>query len=560
MSSRFSGLWPRETPRPTRSEAEIKVHGALETSLPKGWCAYHSLKLRTRGLFSEGDFVVVDPSRPSILVIEVKGGQISQKNGTWFQNNNPMKTPPMDQAFSFRKRLIERFKAENIQCPTIGVAVCFPDTLFTKQPAQCNLNGLIIGGRDLPYLEEILKVVMERSVPEPWPVKGPWLRTLHNFWGETWIPSLSLGDRIKLDNQHRIQLDEEQIEKLYEIEENDRVLIMGGAGTGKTLLACESAKRRAEKGDKVLLLCFTNALGRLLKETVVHPNVTTGAIRHFAAGLLGENPTEYRGDDPSEYWNSVSLRAAIDGLPDEKDSWDTVIIDEGRDLTEDDWCLVRECSKKRDRLWVFADNDQGFWKARQIPEDIQQASFRIGLRKPYRCPPEIQHLADCYAGRCSLNPDLVKPVIDSNIISIKTSSKQRIAIQTGKEINRLLGQGLQPGEIAVISIRGKNSDENICHNSKLGGKKVMPADHVESDSHIVCDTFLRFKGLERPAVIITDLRLVSDMYDTTYSTRMYIAVSRATSLLTIIGVEKEMNRDHVLSSLFFLLVKNPILF
>jgi len=54
-----------------------------------------------------------------------------------------------------------------------------------------------------------------------------------------------------------------------------------------------------------------------------------------------------------------------------------------------------------------------------------------------------------------------------------------------------------------------------------------------------------FKGLERPAVIVTDLRLVSNLYER----RMHIAVSRALSLLRIVGVEKEIGKDSVLSVL-----------
>ncbi len=109
----------------------------------------------------------------------------------------------------------------------------------------------------------------------------------------------------------------------------------------------------------------------------------------------------------------------------------------------------------------------------------------------------------------------------------------------------MLGDGLQPSEIAVISVRGRSEKENICHNEELGGHKVVPATDNDADSQIICDTFLRFKGLERPAVIVTDLRLVSDLYET----RMYIAVSRATSLLRIVGVEKEMRKYQRLAEL-----------
>ena len=82
------GLWPREILRHTESVAEQKVYEALKTALPGGWYAWHSLRLRTRGRgeFSEADFIIADPNRPGILILEVKGGQIEQRDGQWYQN------------------------------------------------------------------------------------------------------------------------------------------------------------------------------------------------------------------------------------------------------------------------------------------------------------------------------------------------------------------------------------------------------------------------------------------------------------------------------------------
>ena len=72
------GLWPREVSRYTESKAEQKIYKALKASLPGGWYAWYSLRLRTRekGDFSEADFIIADPNRPGILILEVKGGQI----------------------------------------------------------------------------------------------------------------------------------------------------------------------------------------------------------------------------------------------------------------------------------------------------------------------------------------------------------------------------------------------------------------------------------------------------------------------------------------------------
>jgi hypothetical protein len=431
-----------------------------------------------------------------------------------------------------------------VERPRIGVAVCFPDTLFSRQPTNDDLEGIVIGAQDLPYLDKILGDVMERAVPHASPVGGRWLDALHAFWGETWKPGLNLGAKIRFEEENRFQLDLEQLQRLDEIEENDRVFLKGSAGSGKTLLAREAALRQAGQGKKVLLLCFTEALGRWLSETIVHPNITSVAVRLFAARLLGDKARVNLINDPSEYWASVSLGAAIDGLPSEENRWDCVIVDEGQDFSEDDWTLAQECMRKPGRFWVFVDEAQAFWEDRTIPENVQD-SFKIKLSKPYRCPRHIQSLVDCYAGRCRPDFEVLREGVQENIIKVATSSEGRLAKQIGKEINRLLSEGLKLNEIAVISVRGRGAPENICHLKQIGEHKVVSATDKEADSQIICDTFLRFKGLERPAVIVTDLRLVSDLYEK----RMHIATSRALNLLRVVGVEEEIRKDPRLAEL-----------
>ena len=54
-----AGLWPREEPRPTDSNAEIRVYDVLSRQLPSNWTAWHSLSVRTdKGSEGEGDFVI----------------------------------------------------------------------------------------------------------------------------------------------------------------------------------------------------------------------------------------------------------------------------------------------------------------------------------------------------------------------------------------------------------------------------------------------------------------------------------------------------------------------
>ncbi len=129
----MSTLWPKEMPRHTDSEAEKKVFEALKAGLPKGWHA---------GQSGETDFVIADPGKPALLLLETKGGQIEMRDGRWHQNGHAMDFSPLNQAFAFRSLLIEHFKELNMNRPKIGCAVYFPDAVFEKGPPGDDLDVL----------------------------------------------------------------------------------------------------------------------------------------------------------------------------------------------------------------------------------------------------------------------------------------------------------------------------------------------------------------------------------------------------------------------------------
>jgi DNA helicase IV len=64
---------------------------------------------------------------------------------------------------------------------------------------------------------------------------------------------------------------------------------------------------------------------------------------------------------------------------------------------------------------------------------------------------------------------------------------------------------------------------------------------------VVAEIFLRFKGLERPAIIIIDISLALDEPD--YQKRMYIALTRALSTARIIDTGDSLLRDPFLGPL-----------
>jgi hypothetical protein len=251
---------PSDAPRPTSSEAEKVVWSALKKRLPAGWRAWHSLRLRDgKGFLGEGDFVLAHPER-GMMVMEVKGGHVEQRDGRWYQNGKELDPAPLTQGLGFQRKLLERLDAFGSAPPSWGVAAAFPDVEFDDPPTEDDLRGALLGKTQLHWLEQYFDGLTRRVLPAPKAARGDWMERIQKLWGLAWIPGLSLGTRARLAAERRFELDEAQLSALDGLLENDRVLISGGAGSGKTLLAAEAARRHAAEGKKVLLLCFTAPL------------------------------------------------------------------------------------------------------------------------------------------------------------------------------------------------------------------------------------------------------------------------------------------------------------
>jgi hypothetical protein len=538
------GLYPRERSRPTESNAEIRVYESLKPHMPPGWYGWHSLRLEDDGLFGEGDFVIADPDR-GLLVLEVKGGNVEQRDGRWFQNGAPMSADPRAQAYQFLNKLISRLDREKCAPPAYGIATCFPDISFDKAPGQGDLSQTTIGGQDLPWLDERLKSLMDHALPKARRPRGHWVEKLHELWGQTWIPSLSLGSRARMDDAERVKLDAGQIQTLNMIERASNLLVEGGAGTGKTLLAREAACRFAAKGSRVLLICFTNALAEWLRRTITLPSVQVVPLRKLALELARSTAADTREPSDTDGWDRLVLSVAADVLPKITRDWDIVILDEAQDLADVDWEFVIELARDK-RLWVFHDPAQHFWTDRHLHEQVLKFT-PIQLPDAHRCPKEIMALADAYRDISTLGSarELIRSAISDGTIGIVACpSETSVPDKIANEIGKFRSAGFRPEDIAIVSVRGQSAARTF-GLERIGAYRLVKADDPAAEHEIVDDTFLRFKGLERPAVIVTDLNLIHDRKEI----RMYIAITRALTALRIVAPRASIFADSVLKQI-----------
>lgn len=248
----------------TKSDAEIRVHGLLrEIELP-GCTAIHSLTVARHQYkrWGEIDFLVVGPA--GITAIEVKGGRVANIGGIWeftdrYGESRRKAESPMRQVerglMELRNWLSERLPEPELRDVSFGWTVLLPDIGFAYSSPEWTPQS--VGDRDDCRDAAAL---------------GRWLRAAATHWQERngirqplspdavkrllellrpefeILPSLSTKVAAALSASDRIT--SEQLSILDAVLENDRVVVTGGAGTGKTIMAAELARRihRTESG------------------------------------------------------------------------------------------------------------------------------------------------------------------------------------------------------------------------------------------------------------------------------------------------------------------------
>jgi len=338
-----------------KSNAEKKLFNIFKNSyFTKDWIVLHSLNLshHISRQYGEIDFLILIPNS-GIYVMEVKGGQVSCKNGTWtFTDRNGQSNTsyvgPFNQArdamFSLRNRIKQFADTDHLINKIITGFICaFPDTNFNKEsveyePWQVLDKDIIDAGVEHFFYNLGIKY-QDKHKHEKWFSQQESLPTFEKLEK---IAELLRGDFEKIrTNQDELNdfnkaaknYTEEQFRVLDHIKDNDRCLIQGSAGTGKTMIAMESAIRSSLNDEKVLLTCFNKIVGEWMSSTLneYRENITVINLH----GLLIEKikGLEIDNSHDSNFFE-IEIPALVKKIYEKgiEPKFDKLIIDEGQDL------------------------------------------------------------------------------------------------------------------------------------------------------------------------------------------------------------------------------------
>lgn len=548
----------------SRGEREVftRLRRAAGT---EGWTALHSLDLarHPEQVAGEIDFLVMIPGM-GILCVEVKGcSRLRRRDGLWFYGADARGDPrgPFKQAsqamHSLRRQLVER-RPDMGGVPFFSCVV-FPYVEFRERSSEWHSWQVIdkgaFSGRPLDrWCLEVLaraRAHMSASPTCRWfhpeagePTKEQCEHALAELRGdfEVYESPASRRDRLESELKHYTS---EQFAALDAMEKNPRVAFEGPAGTGKTLLAIEAARRSAMAGRRTLLVCFNRLLGRWLTKEVepLGQLVRAGTLHSVMLSIARVDPAERASD--SHFWRDTLPGLALEGLIEAVDgslSFDEVIVDEAQDLLLPQYLdvldLLVEGGLRSGRWRAFGDfENQAIYGSPASLEDLTGVrgggapaySLRINCRNTPRISclmPLLAHMRPDYSR--ILRPD---DGLEPDLRFWRDEAAQEKAL--AEALERLWSEGFRGSDIVVISPKG--SAESAAGNLSVRPwrDRLTAADRVVGGKILYCSVSA-FKGREAAAVILTD---VDDVEANHASALFYVAVSRALSRLVMLASE-----------------------
>jgi hypothetical protein len=521
------------------------VWEALRDQLPDDAALFHSLQLQEQGREFEADLVVAWPD-VGVAVLEVKGGRVGYLDGRWTQGDRNGSHPISDPVVQAQdaKHALSRYLGHHdgdLARARFAHLVAFP---YTEVPRAWATPGcpreLVIDATDIDSTATIVKRTIEDHGTGHRPLTSDETSRLvmvltAQFEGQTSLLSAAA------EHEHRVdQMTRDQAKIVRVLRNQRRLKVVGGAGTGKTWLALEQARRLVAEGERVALLCYSRGLTRFFERVVATwPTTQRPAYVGLFHGLplqWGASPPPDRSagaDAQSSYYETelpAQMMTLAGALPSEE-RFDSIVIDEAQDFGEAWWPPTVACLRDRDAggLYAFLDEAQRiFNRYGEVPIPLPAYVLDENIRNTKRIAQTFGSLGSEQSHYRGLEGPPVR------FVQCATDGALDAA---DDEVARLVDEGWPPGHVALLTTGRRHVEQVEVVETYGGWDDYWDLFFAETD--VFYGHVLGFKGLERPAVVLA----VNGLRDERRAKEMlYVGLSRARTQLVVCGDLAEIAR------------------
>ena len=546
---------------PDTPNSERRMYELFRDKLPGAWKAIHGqrflLPVKHRTREGELDFLLLDPARGA-LGLEVKGGRVEKCDGRFYSIDrhgvrHPIKDPGKQASAAVHaiRKYLEKapdFGGKGYCC-RFEWGVVLPDVVLRDVESPLDMGpdlprdivldstDLADPGRAVDRMFNFFQAPDSAKSSLSGEIAEAFIRVLC----ERYPPASRLAWQFGEQSEQLLRLTEAQTYLLDSLAEFRRAAFKGAAGTGKTVLAMEKARRMALAGRRVLLLCFNRPLAAHL-DREADGAFTVETFHDFCDRLTKRAKLPFAppkgGDKAQRFFEKdapMLLLDALEQLPDER--YDAVVVDEAQDFLPDWWPCLDEALKdgREGTLYAFYDPNQNL-QGGGPPKALGVLPFQLS----HNCR-NTRRIAE-YAGREVDYEAVFLPGAPrgAKVKEITCRSDAEVVQKVGERIEQLVDKGrIEPDRIAIISTRRREKSPFAEHRPS-GRFALRNLDDSRSGKgggstgHVVFDTLHRCKGLEWDVVILLDLP-----NEHITARHRYIAASRARHLLVVVRRQPE---------------------
>jgi hypothetical protein len=484
----------------------------------------------------EIDFVVAIEGA-GIVCLEVKGGEVWHDGSSWWQNRGGRlyTIDPVRQAreacYALRAFTEEdpRWTQGRVRWDHV---VVLPNTEIGPDFALPDCpRWKIFDRNDLPTLVGQLRQILLRQEIERPLLTGYGIEQLRTALNGRGLPQRTVVARALANEDGAEALTENQAVILDAIQLLRRVEIRGGAGSGKTFLAIEQARRLSAKGQRVALVCYSHGLASYLKR------ITGNWSRRQRPAYVGEfhdlgrlwgaaeGPEEsLRNAEATQFWEHELPRQMTDLAsqlaPGHR--YDAIVIDEAQDFADAWWdpLLAALADEETCGLYVFTDEGQRvFDRHGSPPVPLVPLVLDHNLRNTRQIANVFEPLVDLPMRFSGGEGPAVRFV----------ACTREDAMDVGDdEVERLLDEGWRPEDVALLTTGTRHPEQK---ERQAAGNAAYWDSFWDADQ-VFYGHVLGFKGLERRAVVL----VVNGGATIERSReRLYVGLSRARDQLVVCG-------------------------
>jgi hypothetical protein len=519
------------------SATERRVWAALGEQLADGDLLIAGQRVTDHLKDHEIDFLVAIEGA-GIVCVEVKGGEVTHNGRDWLQHLHTGRVKTIEPVRQVRQaRYALRDFIEKDPRWTQGRVrwnhiVVLPNSDFSQDFALTDCpRWMVVDRDDFPNLVARIRDVAHSQKPDLPLLTAAGIEQLRTALGGRGLPQRDVVARALHNEDAADILTDQQAVILTATRLLNRVEVRGGAGSGKTFMAVEQARRLANAGQRVALICYSHGLASYLKR------ITAGWSRRQRPGYVGEfhdlgidwgaetGPDESERNAATEQYFEHDLPARMlelaATLPDGR-RFDSIVIDEAQDFADSWWDPILAALRDPDTGGIYLYSDEGqrvFDRTGTPPVPLVPLILDHNIRNTRQIAtafgPLVDHPMRFLGGE---GPEV-------RFVACERDQAHEVG---DDQVDVLLDAGWRPEDVALLTTGSRHQEQK---NRQAEGNAAYWDSFWDVDQ-VFYGHVLGFKGLERRAVVLVvdDEKVVERS-----SERLYVGLSRAREQLVVCG-------------------------